>query len=470
MTKNDALFEVGWIVTPSDFYETYHGELWRLITDQVTAGREVSPSSLLHDMAQDREVGQGVTAMEYLRSLAYEAPPAVTVRDLARQVRDLAGKREMLDLLARAQEEIIGAPASLPFTDILGHVEGDIARMLRTSTEAGIRQIGEVGDDVLRKVSEAGRNEKPVGLSFGLACVEDLIGPLMPGRLYGIAGASGFGKSGLVQQIGMAIAERGSPGLLCEIEMEDEEVAEREMAQRLGISASKIESGALPIEQEEALYAINDKLKGIPFYIDAASVTTMAQIRAKAMRMKRLHGIAFLIVDHLLYIGKPDPKMHDLDAIRPNLQSLKRLAKDLGIPVIIVLQLKQEYAAGPVRRPTVADCYGGSAIEQEVDVLLLLYREEYMLRRKEPNNSTDREQVEHREWENKLMACEGKIEFILGKRRGGRGFGSRIGYFDAEITKTTDTVSPVRSRAPHILDDETPPWEPAPGTLFAGGR
>lgn len=435
--KNDTLFEVGHLITPGDFFEPYHGELWKLVRDLIEVGREANPSSLMHDMAQDAEIG-GIGAYDYLRKLQEEAPPASTAMGLARTVRDLAGKRGLLDVMRGTIEEVTNAPASLSWVEIMGHLEDAVAGMLRTSAEVGIRQIADIGDTVLRRVGEAMKTEKSVGLEVGLACVQDLTGPLLPGKLYIIPGPSGSGKSALAQQIGEFVAGNGHPVLMFEAEMEEEEVAGRTLAAATGITANRIEGGGLAYDEFEKLSEANKARRHLPFYIDASTRMSLASVRGRSMRMQRLKGLSLIIVDHIRYMQKPDPKMGEFEAIQGNLQGLKRLAKDMGVPVIVLGQFKQGERAGPVRPPVIDDCYGGSAIEQEADILLMMWREEYMLRRREPAKNTEKEIADHQAWETRLMQVEGRAEFILGKRRGGKGWGKRSAFFHEELTRFSD--------------------------------
>ena len=129
--------------------------------------------------------------------------------------------------------------------------------------------------------------------------------------------------------------------------------------------------------------------------------------------------------------------MRPIDAIEPNLQGLKRLARDLGIPVVALVQLKGSINEDVVRRPNVADLWNGPAVERNADVLMFVHRPEYMLRRREPEEGSK----EHADWAAKVASWEGKAEFILGKRRGGVGWGSRTAGFDAARYRFHDNLN-----------------------------
>lgn len=470
IARNETYFEVSWMITPGDFFEPYHGELLKLIADLVTIGREVNAMSLLHDMAQDRDIG-GVSASRYLHDLVERATPSVA-KQLAVAVRDLSVKRQLIEIGNRLATEAANAPASLPWTDVLGHVENDLGSIFRSTGELGMRSLHSLGDDVLHHAAEAYRLDKTIGLDVGLSCVQDLTGPLMPGRLYVLAGSSGSGKSALAFQIAEYIAAQKDqatggyphPVLVVEIEMEGDELAERSLAARTGISTDRIERGAINADEFGTLREANEKLRGIPLFIDAAIKPTMATIEARATRMKKLTGLSVLVIDHLRYVEPPTGmKMaSEWSAVQPNLQHAKRISKTLGIPVIMIAQLKGEFSNGPVRDPGPGDIWGGSAVEQEADVLMFVHREDYMLQRNEPPKPVgddSRAAKIRADWSVRLLAAEGKAKIILGKRRGGKGFGSRVANFDGARTRFSDqprTAKGVAVAAAPLFDAGNP--------------
>lgn len=443
MNRNDAFFEVSGIVTAADFAEDWHGELWRLMHDQIVAGRDARASSLLHDQEQDADIG-GVRASVYLADLERQAPPSSLAQDLAKTIRDLALRRRLISAGEQLVAECFDAPASTRGEELRAKYDAAFAALFSTVADVGVRHIGDVSEMVLKRVARAiGGVVEGGGIELPLAAAQALVGSLMPGRLYVLAGAPGSGKSLLAQKIAKHASRPGAGvALFRSIEMEDEEVVERDLATLTGISAESIERGNVPPGDYETLVdaaALTNKHR---LYIDSSSAPTAALIRAQAMRMKRLVGLDLLVVDHLLYIEKPDPRMPEFEAIRGNIKAMKRIAKDLGIPVLLLTQFNREFNAGPVRRPTVSDLYNSSAIEQEADVILFVHREGYMLKRKEPPKGvTEKEKKEHSDWEARVMEAGDKAELILGKRRGGKGFGVRTVYFDEKAVDFVDNYT-----------------------------
>lgn len=455
MRSNEIFFEVSQIVKKADFYEPYNGELFLLMQDMIEGGRTAIPMTLMHDFAQDRDIG-GMKASDYLSLLFDNALPtkeaAITT---ARTVADLAQRRRMLTLHWRAMEDVASAPVSATAMALHARHSAGFDGLFSSLSDVGIRHIADAGDAVLERVKQAALNETTIGLDIGLASLQDLIGPLMPGRLYLLAGGPGSGKSALSAQIGKFVARQDSDQvitdkdgrqkfrkrnvLMFEIEMDDEELAERDMAAATGISAGKIERAAIDAMEHERLYKANEDLRNTGFYVDSSTFQTVQQIRAKAMRMQRLQGLDLVIVDHLIYLQGTDPKVMETQLIRSNLQALKRMAKDMGIPVLLLTQFKGTFNDGEVRDPTVGDLYGGSSVEQESDCIVFVQRDDYLLRRKEPiADGTEKRNAERAAWGGRLAEAEGKAKFILAKRRGGLGHGKRTCFFDGPRLTFTD--------------------------------
>lgn len=411
----------------------------------VEEGRQLSLSAVLGAIgfASDWSV-EG-----YLAAIAADAAHQDEVADILDDLQRMQARREMMrfaeSLIREATESadpILGIEAAKERVSHIGDVFTD-----------EVRHISDIAQAVTDRVNAAYKIGHVAGVPLGLKAVQDLMGPLLPGRLYLICGSPGSGKSALMAQMAEYMAS-AYPVLVNQIEMQGEEQIERLMAPRAGLAADRIERAALDAAEIDRLMDARDSLKDLKLWVDSSTNPTVAQIGNRAMRMKRQSGLAALFIDHLLYIVPPDRHMKDHEAVRANLQGLKRLAKSMQIPIVCLTQPTKDFSSGPIRRPRVADMYGGAANEQEADVILLLFREEYMLRRNEPNTGPG--STEHVTWRGRLAEVEGKAEVILGKRRGGKGFGSRTLFFVAEDMRFFDNAPRLEPRSQGQLYDEIP--------------
>jgi replicative DNA helicase len=424
-------------IRPELFTVITHGRIATIFGQLVDEGRDLSIPGVVSRLGRDDD--SQFSPEGYLATLVADEAEADQFQDYLRDLEDMWARREM----AKLGGELIRQSTDDNGLDAMGRLEKAREKMEEMGDPMGtsVKHAANIAQALISRVDHAMQTETTVGLDLGIKAVQDLCGSLMPGRLYTLSGPPGSGKSALAYQIAEYVA-RTAPVLFESIEMEDEEVIERDLSSRTGISADKIERAALNNEEIDRLVDAAGELVGLKLYIDSSTSPTVATIRAKAMRMKRLKGLGLLVIDHLLYIAKMNAKAGEFDAIRQNLQALKKLAKDLGIPILLLTQLKKEFSDGPweqIRRPSVGDLYGGSAPEQESDVVMFIHREEYLLGRKEPAKDAKG----RGEWEIRAERAAGKAELILGKRRGGKGFGIRTLYFDAGRVRFLDQAPPV---------------------------
>lgn len=446
IAQNSALFDASHLVSKADFFEPWHGELWSLLRDMIETGREATPATLLHDMTQDTDIG-GISAGDYLRQLQADAPHHSTIKTFARTVKDLAMRRRFIEVAKLHLDEAYSAPATTTAQEIEGRYHAAASTLFATVQEAGLQPIEDVSRAVLTTAQKALQGQRRLGLSTGLKQLDDLIGPLLGGRLYSLTGPSGSGKTALAWQIARYVAEqqmalpeeeRGSV-LVNTIEMDGEELVTRDLTGLTGISGEKIERADMSEgEFEQVVYAAQDHQYKLPLFLDSSKHPTVGSIRGKAMRLKRLKGLKLLVIDHLRYLAPTGRPKDVFEQQHYDLQALNAIGDDLDIPVLLLCQLKSSYAADlkfpNLREPNIGDIFNGAVIEQESDVVMIVHREEYMLARMEPPISD----AKHGDWITRMQAARGRAKLLLNKRRGGHGYGSRIVGFNGPTQRFSD--------------------------------
>jgi replicative DNA helicase len=399
----------------------------------------------MHD-AQDAVIGEGITAREMIQRLSDEAPDQRVAVDLARQVYETALRRRLIGLAEELMATTLAAPVSVTADELRLQWDESFTKLFRSTSDLGLRSLSEVSDALLEKLKHAG--DRVIGISPGLAKLEELIGLLQPGRLYLIAGAPGSGKSSLVLQMLLHGARRGFHAALYTPEMEADEIAERALAAGSGLSAVKIETNDLQSAEYEAIWNAGERLRGEGggrLFLDASPVPSLAMIRGRSQRKQRMGGLDVVAIDHIGYLAREDRKQSDYEALDANLRGLKQLAKELRAPVIAVTQFGtdalRDMARWPHRRPTQGDILYAGMAERHADVVLLIHREEYFLRRNVPGeNDLFKGKSYVGEHEARLLnpKIAGRAELILTKRRGGEGSGVRNVEFDAKRTRFND--------------------------------
>ena len=417
LLDNDLMWEVFGLVTKDDFFEPANSEIFILLRDQIEANRAATPQTILADMAQDRDIG-GIRASEYLTLLYTERAPT---RDFAKQlavlIADLALKRWYWNFCHNGLEDVESAAPSTSGLTIIERAVASLMTRQVNQKDLGIKSIAEFADDVLQGVDDALKSDKDVGLEVGLAALQNLTGTLLPGRLYTIAGNPGSGKSALAGQILMHVsgAKSARRSFWVQSEMQGAEVASRAMSMLTGIPGNRIERAELNDAEISALYDARDALRNYTIRIDATTSPTVQKIRGRATVMKRTTGLDLIVVDHLHYIAKPEAKMTDIEAIPYNMRELKTMAKDLKVPVIVLMPLKSSYNAdsGKLRRPNMGDLTHPAAIDHNSDAIVFVHRPEYILKRTEPMKGTD----EYVRWQSDMDVWKGLAELIGPKRR-----------------------------------------------------
>lgn len=448
INHNDSLFDVSSFLLPEDFWEPWHGELFRLCKDQIETGRAVTAVTLMTD-AEDADIG-GITAKAYLRKLEDEAPISHAIaRELARAIKDAAVKRHVIEACNDIAKFASAAPVSISAAEIRIKADEILSKLFGNAEDLGLRRAYDIGEGILEA---AKATDRPAGIEVGLAALQSLIGAPQPGRTYYVAGGPGSGKSALLLQVCSHVASAGGVVVLFSPEMEDEEVVERELAARSGVKAERIERLLLDRGEYERVWEANEQLKEVRLFIDRGSAPSIASIRAKALRLKRLMGrLDMVAIDHIHYVAPPDRKMNDYSALDANCMAAKSISKDLRVPMLVACQLRTEalndMAKWPHRRPTQGDLLFSGVIDRNADAIVLVHRDEYFLRRTEP----DKNEKHYGDWSTKLMDAEGKAILSLSKRRGGVGWGTRVIGFDAERGRFLDDLRRIRQQ---VVEDE----------------
>lgn len=440
LEENDALFNVSNIVTKADFIEPFHGELYILLKDMIETGREAKPSTVMHDLSQDADIG-GVSASAYLAQLQREAPHGTMAQTFAKTIRDLAMRRRLIAVALQHVDEAFSAPATISALEIESRYHAAAEAMFGTVQEAGMMPLEDIGMAVLKDTQKALQGDRRRGLRTGLKALDDLWGPLMPGRLYSLAGASGSGKTALAQQVARNCAEPTSDSeeavLFMSLEMDGEELGTRDFTQLTGIPSDRIESADLNVEEFDALVEAQKGQTSSRLIIDSDKNQSVASIRGKALRLKRLRGLKLLVIDHWRYMKRKGREL--FEEMHDDLRGLNAIADDLQIPVLVLAQLKSSYGSeAKLREPNIGDIFNGAVLEQESDALMLVHRPEYILARKKPNESKDIPA-----WEEELRRTRNRAWLLLNKRRGGQGYGSRPVGFDGPRTMFTDAIPAV---------------------------
>jgi len=393
----------------------------------------------------------GMTVSQYLARLAAEATTIINAQDYGRTIYDLSLRRDLIGIGEEMVNVAYDAPVDfLPRTQI-----EDAERKLYELAESGrydggfqkFSQALTIAVDMAAKAFQ--RDGKLSGISTGLRDLDTKMGGLQPSDLIIVAGRPGMGKTSLATNIAYNIARAYVPELQADgttkalnggsvgffsCEMSGEQLATRILAERSGIPSSHIRRGGISELDFEKIRECSIELQSLPFYVDETGGLSIAQLMARARRLKRQKGLDLIVIDYIqLLTGSGKRSDNRVQEITEITTSLKALAKELNVPVIALSQLSRQVENRDDKRPQLSDLRESGSIEQDADVVLFVYREEYYLANKEPRPGTP----EHEKWQTEMGFAHGKAEVIIGKQRHGP-TGTVELAFEASVTRFGD--------------------------------
>jgi replicative DNA helicase len=223
--------------------------------------------------------------------------------------------------------------------------------------------------------------------------------------------------------------------------MSSAQLATRIISEQTAVASEKIRRGTINREEFSRLVEVARELQDMPLYIDETGGINLAQLTARARRLKRQHGLGLLIVDYLQLLTASSRRSSEnrVQEVTEITQGLKTLAKELNIPVIALSQLSRQVENRDDKRPQLSDLRESGSIEQDADIVMFLFREEYYLQRREPREGTD----EHLTWQEEMERVHQKAEIIIGKNRHGPTSTIPL-HFEGEYTRFSDLARPER--------------------------
>jgi replicative DNA helicase len=361
-----------------DFYRGRHAVIYRAMlrlkekatpepVDALTVSEELTRSGELEEA--------GGTA--YVHSLPSLVPAVGNAAHYARIVKDNALLRRVLDTTRAIQEQVVarrGEPREL-----VDQAEAALYRVAHEDRSGDLRSIEDVLHDELDKLERVSREGIALtGTPSGFRDLDDLTGGFQPGNLIVLAARPAMGKSALVTNMAEnAAVDHGRPVALFSLEMSETELAQRFIASQAKLNGDDLRKGRVKPDRWPKVVKATQKLASAPLYVDDSSDIGIHELRAKARRLHSRHPLGLLIVDYLQLMRPEDSSVNRVEQVAQMSRGLKILARELHIPVIAVSQLSRAVEARPDKRPLLSDLRESGAVEQDSDVVIFIYRDEY---------------------------------------------------------------------------------------------
>ena len=453
LTNNDIFDRIASVIKPEHFYEPVHQRIYEVAAAKIQKNALASPVTLkayLEDDAGLQELG----GPAYLARLAGAAISAYAARDYALMIYEMAVRRGLIEL----GQDISSRAGKPQIDDDPKEQIASAEQRLYTLAEEGQAQKG--WTSFLSAVTEAVQSANAAyqrdgglaGVSTGLVDLDKKLGGFHPSDLLILAGRPSMGKTSLATNIAFNIGKAYKKGMrhdgvegaieggvvgFFSLEMSAEQLAARILSEASEVPSERIRRGDMTESEFRRFVEAAKALEKCPLYIDDTPALPIGQVAARCRRLKRTHGLDVVIVDYLQLLrgsGRGDNRVQEIGEIS---MGLKAIAKELNIPVVALSQLSRTVESREDKRPQLSDLRESGSIEQDADVVMFVYRDEYYHERLKPPEDDPK----FAEWMQKAERVHGKAEVILGKQRHGP-IGTVELAFESQFTRFSDLAKP----------------------------
>ncbi|MHC5653411.1 replicative DNA helicase [Stappia sp.] len=458
IVNNETYYRVSDFLEPAHFFIAPHRDVYEKAGQLIRAGKVASPVTLKTFFPHDAKIAD-IPAAQYVLRLAADATSIINAEDYGRAIYDLATRRNLI----RIGEDMVNIAYDAPIDMPPGAQIDDAERRLfelaeKGRSDAGFVSFGDALTATIEMAAAAYQREGALsGLATGMRALDGLMGGLQHSDLIVLAGRPAMGKTSLATNIAYNVAEAymaeeqpdgtiktingGIVGFFS-LEMSAEQLATRIISEQTEISSSKIRRGDIHEHDFEKLVAASQTMQSVPLHVDQTGGISIAQLSARARRLKRQRGLDLLIVDYIqLLSGSSKNSGNRVQEITEITTGLKALAKELNVPIIALSQLSRQVESRDDKRPILSDLRESGSIEQDADVVLFVYREEYYLAKAIGQEATP-EDME------KLDRARNRAEVIIAKQRHGP-TGTAHLHFQGEFTRFSDLAEADRLPEPH---------------------
>ena len=454
LTNNDVYDRIASIIGPQHFYDPVHARIYEIAAARIAKNALASPVTLKAFMEDDEGLKE-LGGPAYLARLAGTAISAFAVRDYAQMIYDLAIRRELIALGRDISDKAARVEISSEPKEQIVEAEQRLYKLSEQGqSETGFQSFLRAVTDAVNVANAAYQREGGLaGISTGLVDMDKKLGGLHRSDLLILAGRPSMGKTSLATNLAFNIAKAYKRGRLPDgaegavdggvvgfysLEMSAEQLAARILSEASEVPSEQIRRGDMTEAEFRRFVDAAKALEACPLYIDDTPALPISQLAARARRLKRTHGLDCLIVDYLQLVRPASAKDSRVNEVSEITQGLKAIAKELDIPVVALSQLSRQVESRDDKRPQLSDLRESGSIEQDADVVMFVFREEYYAEREKPSDDRLDEMAA---WQERMERLHGKAEVIIGKQRHGP-IGTVELSFEGRFTRFGNLVKP----------------------------
>jgi replicative DNA helicase len=377
-----ALDEVSSLLDPKHFYSAPNQTIYEQVRELAAKGRDYDPTAVAHALQSKGELKR-VGGVSYITKTLVEQPPTARITDHARTIVDCWRLRQLISTCTRYQLE--GHEHQHDIQAFIEQAEAEIHDLTHTTESRDVVHVRGSVKRAAEAAGEASRNGGQItGTSTGITKLDKMTSGMHGGELYVIAGRPGQGKTSFVLGVLLAVATQQDGAVFFSLEMPEQQLGMRLISMDGRVDVSRVRTGELRREDLSRLTESAERIGKLPFFLDDTPALTLTAIRARARRVKSLFAkegrkLGVIGVDYLQLMGGSDRAGNREQEVSENSRGLKQLAKELDVPVLALSQLNRscEQRKGGDKRPQLSDMRESGAVEQDADVVIAIYRDEY---------------------------------------------------------------------------------------------
>ena len=396
LIKKEAIVEVQEILRPDDFYREAHRIVYEAMAELQNNDEAVDLVTLTEQLRKAEKLDK-IGGISFVTQLANAVPTAANVTYYAKIVKEKAELRNLIN----AATEIAGAAYEdvENVETIMDEAEKKILAVASSQNGGAFEPMKSIVLRTFERINVLYESKGGLtGISSGFKDLDTLTAGLQKSDLILVAARPSMGKTAFTLNIASYVGLHGQRVAFFSLEMSKEQLMQRMLCSEGGIDASRLRTGQLDETEWNRLVETADKLSRAPVFIDDTAGITVMELRSKARRLKAEHGLDLIIIDYLqLMQGRPskngDNRQQEISEIS---RSLKALARELDVPVIALSQLSRSVESRQVKKPMLSDLRESGSLEQDADIVMFLYREDYYDKDTENKNITEIIIAKHR--------------------------------------------------------------------------
>ena len=450
LTNNKAYEQVESFLGENDFSNPINKKIFSCVKNIIDKGQVADVNTVKVFIENDEEF-QNIGGVSYLLKICEDSVSIINAGHYGKLIHDLSQRRQLISFGTELVNDSFLPNLEQESNDLIEKAEQNLYDLATHGTlETGPKPFENIISEAVTYAEKAFKKDTDIlGLKTGLKDFDKKIGGLHNSDLIIIAGRPSMGKTAFATNIAYNISMRHKEKvekneadikgkvLFFSLEMSSEQLATRILSEASEVASEKIRTGNISKNEFSKVVKSSELISNLSLFIDDSPALTVSSIRTRARRLKRKEGLDLIVIDYLQLINSDSKNLNDnrVKEVSDITRGLKALAKELNIPVIALSQLSRKVEDREEKRPQLSDLRESGAIEQDADLVVFLYREEYYLERTEPTEGTDKHEV----WMNKMDEIHNLAEAIIAKHRHGPISKVKL-HFNASSTKFSDFI------------------------------